>query len=275
VQVVPTELTLKPGDRVNFRARLFDAQGRFIREEAAVWSPEGLKGTFQGNGQWTASSDAVAQVGRIKAVVGGENGIAGFARVRVVPNLPVEENFESIAPNQTPAHWINMTGKYVVRDMEGNKVLVKNTEPAVFKRGRAFMGPANWSDYTIEADVRAVERRRQMGDAGVVAQRYGLVLFGNHQQLQIESWQPETERTVKIPFAWKPNTWYRLKLQVENLPDGRARARGKAWAVGETEPSAWMIERIDPVPNRHGSAGIYADASFEVFFDNIKVTSNK
>jgi outer membrane protein assembly factor BamB len=275
VQVVPTELTLKPGDRVNFRARLFDAQGRFIREEAAIWSPEGVKGTFQGNGQWTASSDAVAQVGRIKAVVGGENGIAGFARVRVTPNPPIEENFESIAPNQTPAHWINMTGKYVVRDMEGNKVLVKNTEPAVFKRGRAFMGPANWSDYTIEADVRAVERRRQMGDAGVVAQRYGLVLFGNHQQLQIESWQPETERTVKVPFAWKPNTWYRLKLQVENLPDGRTRARGKAWAVGEAEPGAWMIERIDPIPNRHGSAGIYADASFEVFFDNIKVTSNK
>jgi len=28
------------------------------------------------------------------------------------------------------------------------------------------------------------------------------------------------------------------------------RARGKAWAVGEAEPSAWMLERIDPIPNR-------------------------
>ena len=33
VQVVPTELILKPGDKVNFRVRLFDAQGNFIREE--------------------------------------------------------------------------------------------------------------------------------------------------------------------------------------------------------------------------------------------------
>src|SRR5262245_36004418 len=32
VQVVPTELILKPGDKVNFRVRLFDAQGNFIRE---------------------------------------------------------------------------------------------------------------------------------------------------------------------------------------------------------------------------------------------------
>src|SRR6185503_5503193 len=35
VQVVPTELILKPGDKVNFRVRLFDAQGNFIREEPA------------------------------------------------------------------------------------------------------------------------------------------------------------------------------------------------------------------------------------------------
>src|ERR1044072_3617223 len=36
VQVVPTELTLKPGDTVNFRVRLFDAQGNFIHEEPAA-----------------------------------------------------------------------------------------------------------------------------------------------------------------------------------------------------------------------------------------------
>ena len=56
VQVVPTELILKPGDKVNFRARLFDAQGNFIREEtAATWSLEQLKGTVE-NGQFTAGA---------------------------------------------------------------------------------------------------------------------------------------------------------------------------------------------------------------------------
>jgi hypothetical protein len=127
----------------------------------------------------------------------------------------------------------------------------------------------------VEADVRASEKRRQMGDAGVVAQRYSLILFGNHQRIELESWQPETARTVRVPFAWKADAWYHLKLQVENLPDGKTRARGKVWAAGESEPEQWIIERVDPIPNREGSPGIYADAPFEVFFDNIKVTSNK
>ncbi len=57
VQVVPTELILKPGDKVSFRVRLFDAQGNFIREEtAATWSLDQLKGTVE-NGQFTAGAD--------------------------------------------------------------------------------------------------------------------------------------------------------------------------------------------------------------------------
>ena len=130
-------------------------------------------------------------------------------------------------------------------------------------------------DYTIEGDVYATQKRRQQGDAGVIAQRYVLTLYGNSQTLHIEPWQPETQRTVAMPFAWAADTWYRMKLQVENLPDGKVRARGKVWKVGESEPAAWMIERIDPIPNRQGSPGVYGNALAEVYFDNIKVYANK
>jgi hypothetical protein len=162
-----------------------------------------------------------------------------------------------------------------VRDIDGNKVLVKNPDPQAFKRARSFFGSADWSDYTVEADVRATEKRRQMGDAGVVAQRYELALFGNSQRIELQSWQVEATRTVKKPFAWKPDTWYRLKLRVENLPGGKVRALGKAWPASEPEPAEWLIERIDPIGNRRGSPGIYADAPSEIFIDNIKVTPNK
>lgn len=114
-----------------------------------------------------------------------------------------------------------------------------------------------------------------MGDAGVIAQRYALILFGNHQRLELQPWQPETERTVAIPFSWEPDTWYRLKLKVENLEDGRVRALGKAWQAGQEEPAEWMIDRIDPIPNREGSPGLYADATFEVFFNNLEVRPNE
>jgi outer membrane protein assembly factor BamB len=272
VQVVPVDLVMKPGETAKFRVRLFDDHGRFIREEAsAAWSLEGLKGAVQGN-QFTPAADAGVQAGTVKATVGAG---AGVSRVRVIPPIPLSEDFESIAVDGVPKYWISTGGKYAVRQIEGNKVLVKNPNPPAFKRARSLFSSIDWSNYTTEADVRATEKRRQMGDAGVVAQRYELAILGNSQKIELRSWQIEEKRTVKKPFSFKPDTWYRLKIQVENLPDGKVRARGKAWPVSEPEPAEWTLERIDPLGNRHGSAGVFADAPSEVFFDNIKVTPNK
>jgi len=271
LQVVPTELALKPGDKVHFRSRLFDAQGHFLREEPAAWSLDQLRGDIQLSGEFTAASDGKPQAGQVKGTVGS---LSGTARVRVIPPLPWSENFESLPGDAIPPQWINATGKFAVRAVDGNKVLVKLSDNAFTKRARAYMGLNDWFNYTVECEAKATEKRRQMGDAGVVAQRYALILFGNSQKLELESWQPETARTVRTPFAWKADTWYRLKLQVENLPDGKVRARGKAWAVSDAEPTEWTLEKIDPTGNRQGSPGIYADAPFEVFFDNLKVTTN-
>ena len=55
----------------------------------------------------------------------------------------------------------------------------------------------------------------------------------------------------------------------------RARVLVKAWPRGEAEPAAWLVERTDPLGNRQGSPGLYADATVEVFFDNVKVVSNR
>jgi outer membrane protein assembly factor BamB len=273
VQVVPTELILKPGEKVNFRVRLFDDKGDFLREEgSATWALDQLKGTIE-NGQFTVAPESILQGGLVKATVGN---ITGSASVRVFPPLPWEQNFDSMAVNTVPPDWTNATMKFIVREVNGNKVLVKTTEgSSLLSRARAYFGPSDLSNYTVEADVSATQKRRQQGDAGVIAQRYVLTLYGNSQSLHIEPWQPETARTVKIPFAWKPDTWYRMKLSVENLPDGKVRARGKVWAAGEAEPAAWMIERIDPIPNRQGAPGIFGNALAEISFDNIKVYLNK
>src|SRR5215217_2875277 len=273
VQVVPTELILKPGEKVNFRTRLFDAQGNFIREEsAASWSLDQLKGTVE-NGHFTASTDAVAQAGLVKATVGGISGAAG---VRVFPPLPWSETFDSFTVNTLPPAWVNTTLKFTVQDQNGNKVLTKlTTGSSLLTRARAYMGPSDWTNYTVEADVAATQKRRQQGDAGVIAQRYVLTLYGNSQMLHLEPWQPEIARTKSMPFAWKPDTWYRLKLQVENLPDGKTRARGKAWPANEPEPAAWMIELIDSIPNRQGAPGVFGNGLAELYFDNIKVYANK
>jgi len=272
VQVIPTELILKPGEKVNFRVRLFDEQGRFIREEpSATWSLDQLKGTIT-NGQLSIADDAINQAGLVKATVGN---LSGTASVRVFPPLPWNENFDTMAPNSVPASWVNATLKFVVREMDGSKVLVKTTEgSSLLSRARAYFGPSDMSNYTVEADINATQKRRQQGDAGVIAQRYALVLYGNSQMLHLEPWQPEVGRTITVPFAWQADTWYRMKLEVQSLPDGTVRARGKVWPRSDPEPAAWMIERIDPIPNRQGAPGIFGSALSELYFDNLKVYKN-
>ena len=272
LQVSPTELVLEPGKTVRLRARLFDDKGRFLREETgATWSLEGLKGTVA-NGTLTVAGDPVEQAGVIKATAGG---LTGQARARVVHPLPWKETFESYADGASPPGWVNaVAGSVSVATLDGQKVLQKAPLETIYKRARVFIGPVTWSNYTFEGDVRAMTRRRQMGDVGITAQRYTLVLYGNAQKLKIEAWEPETTRTVTVPFAWKADTWYRLKLRVENLPKGAVRAQGKAWAVGEPEPAAWLIDKTDPIGNRQGAPGLFIDAQFGAYLDNFTLTAN-
>jgi outer membrane protein assembly factor BamB len=272
LQVVPTELVLEPGQRVNLKARLFDAKGLFLREERATWSLDGLKGTIGNDGVFTASNDPGGQAGVIKATVGS---LTGQARARVVHALPWNENFETFADGAIPPGWINaQAGRVSVGVLNGQKVLRKPPDDTIFKRARVFIGPTDWSNYTFQADVQAPERRRQMADVGITAQRYSLVLYGTNQELRIEPWEPETTRTAKVPFEWKPDTWYRLKIRVENLSDNRVRVQGKAWLAADPEPAAWTVERVDPIGNREGAPGLFLDAQFGAFLDNFVISAN-
>jgi len=274
VQVSPTELVLTPGQTVKLSARAFDSRGRFLREEKAVWSLDGLKGTVA-DGAFNVGPERIEQAGVIRATVGT---LTGEARVRIARPLPWEETFESMAEKSVPAGWVNAggpVGPLAVVTHEGQKVLQKTPTNTLFKRGRVFIGPVEWSNYTMQADVSAPTRRRMMADIGVTVQRYSLVLYGTTQKLKLEPWEPETRRSAVVPFAWKPDAWYTLKLRVENLPNGAVRARGKAWPKGEPEPAAWQIDKTDPIGNRQGAPGFFIDAEFGAYIDNLKITPNQ
>lgn len=272
VQVRPAELLVKPGESAAFRAFIYDSQGRLTGEKTAEWSVAGLKGVMAGN-RLTLDKAQQGQAGYVHAVV---DGLTGEAKVRVAPVPEWSEDFESYAVDGVPAGWISaVAGKYKVMEMEGGKVLMKSPDETLFRRMRVFFGPNDLHDYTVEADVRSPERRRQLGDVGIFAQRYALVLFGSSQRLELQPWQPETSRTATAKFPWEKDTWYRLKLRVENLPDGKVRTLGKAWKRGDAEPGAWMIDRTDPIGNREGSPGLFGDAQFGVYYDNLKVTANR
>jgi outer membrane protein assembly factor BamB len=271
LQVIPTELTLEPGETASLRVRLFDSRGRFLREAPATWTVEGLQGSVV-DGTFTAAADRQDQAGVITAHVGA---LTGAARARIVRTPPWTETFEGYADGELPAGWVNVgAAKFGVTTIDGERALHKTPDITLFKRMRLFMGSGDWSNYTVQADLRTPLRRRQQGDVGITAQRYSLVLYGNSQRLKIEPWEPETARTETVPFAWKPDVWYRLKLRVENLPDGSVRAQGKAWPAGDAEPDAWTIEKLDPIGNREGSPGFFIDAEFGAHVDNVSVTPN-
>ncbi len=272
VQVFPYEALLAPGQTATFRARLFDAKGNFIREEpAAQWTLDQLSGAVDAKGVYAAAPQG-SSAGFVKATVGA---ISGVGRVRVIAPLPVSWDFENPVSEAPPVWWSGAPGKVFQRTVDGaGKVLVRPRDDTVGRRAKVFFGPPDWADYTVEADVRGREQRRQRGDVGLINERYGLVLFGNGQKLELHPWQAADEMTVRVPFAWDADKWYRMKLRVDHLPNGTARVRGKVWPVSDAEPPAWTIEKIDTIPHKTGSPGIYGDGISEVYFDNVKVYKN-
>jgi outer membrane protein assembly factor BamB len=274
VQVFPYESLLATGGKQAFTLRLYDAKGNFIREEkpaSANWTVDQLAGTVGPDGVYVAGSTNSA--GLVKAAVGS---VTGQARVRVIAPLPWAFDFENAAAEAPPAWWTGAPGKVFQRTVDGvGKVLARPRDETVGRRAKVLMGAANLKGYTIEADVRGTEQRRQRGDAGVINQRYALVLFGNGQKLELHPWQAADEMTVRVPFKWEPNKWYRMKLRVDGRPDGTALVRGKVWPTGEPEPAAWTIEKTDKIAHLEGSPGLYGDGISDLYFDNVSVYPNK
>lgn len=285
--VAPTEVMVKPGESVQLHAKLFDKDGAFLREEKAEWLVNPPQRTLPNtpplisnlpgavtDGKYTVPADAKLSAGEIQATVGS---LKAVSRLRVIPPMPYSENFDSLALGQAgvPNAWVNGLGKYEIREVDGQKVLVKLRIELPFReRARTFFGMPDWHDYTMEADVRSEYKRRQMGDAGLICQNYTMILVGNSQRVELESWSYEGQRSVKVDFPWKQDTWYHMKLEARNLPGGKVLVHGKVWPKGDPEPAKWTVERTDPVGERRGAAGIYGNALAEVYFDNLKVTPN-
>ncbi len=273
VQIFPQEMVLGPGDEVQLQARLFDARGRHIRTVAAAdWSLERLPGRLGGDGLWSVGTAARPAGGNVKALV---DGVGGAARMRVISDLPWSYDFDGL--ESVPPHWVSALGKFRPEEQDGTGVLIKTNDNPFLKRTKVFMGATRTHDYTVQVDFKSDMQRRRLGDAGLIAQRYALILFGTKRNLELQSWQPETDRTIVVDYPARPDTWYTMRLRTDNEADGSVRVRGKLWARDATEPDAWAIDHTFPpgLGITQGSPGFYADAHAVVTFDNLSVTPNQ
>ena len=267
IQVVPAEVLTQPGETVQFSVRASDDNGKLLRIVSAGWTLNGLSGTIDDSGKLTLDKGYGIQAGTIRAQLGE---LQGAARVRVVPELPWSEDFESIAVGKYPNHWIGAANKFSVQDKDGNQVLVKPPAKRGLHRSNVYLGPPSMKDYTIQAALLGTKNKRKRPDMGLIANRYTLDLMGNHQRLQIRSWASDLRMAKHIDFKWEPNVWYTMKLTVDIVGD-KAIVNGKVWRTGEPEPDAWTITAEDPLPNREGSPGIYGYSAADIYYDNLKV----
>lgn len=294
LQVVPSEVLLRPGEKAQFTIRGIDANGAFtgtLESKKVKWAkyiPPTAKVRAEMDGDFNAEGELVAgkkiSAGAFEATL---DGLKGYIRGRVMPDLPLKQDFEgfSIAVSHEteagikfaypPLPWIGARFRWEVRELEGAKVFAKTLDNPLFQRAMTFIGHPDMKNYTVEADVMTDGNRRTMSTVGLINQRYNISLLGNAQQIEVSS---NYERIkVGVPFAWSPKTWYRLKTRVDVAADGSGTVRGKAWKRGDLEPAAWTIEVPHKRAHANGSPGIFGfspQSLFRVYVDNVSVTSN-
>lgn len=303
LQIIPSEVLLKPGQSTSVRVRILDENGLTVQEvtnpRLVKWAPyipptarvrAEMKASFDEKGRLVAAAETKPSAGAFQATLANMHGIM---RGRVLPGLPIQQDFESFQLNETttnsvenptpfaypPLPWIGARFKFEVREKEGNKALTKTIDNRFLQRATVFMGEPGLTHYTIQADVMSEGNRRKMSDVGVINQRYLIVLKGNEQKLEVNS---NLER-LRVPeasqpsnFKWQPNVWYRIKARVDNSPDGSAVVRAKAWKRDDPEPEKWTLEVPHKTGHQSGSPGLFgfSPQDMRVFIDNVSVKAN-
>ncbi len=274
VVLVPAEVIVRPGQPVEFAVRAFDALGRPVDTPATTWTVEGLEGKIDERGRLLPLADKTFQTGTVIARLGA---LSAAARVRVIAGLPWSMDFESTAAGPAANWWVGAANKFpvVASEEPAGKFLRQGPVERGLDRTTVFFGPTSLAGYTIVADVRGGQRGQRRADIALINAGYSLELLGIHQALEIRPWTAEPSRlSVRLPFAWEPDRWYRMKLVVD-VKGGVATIRGKVWALGTAEPPAFTIEAKDALPTVSGSPGLTAYHVVPVDYDNIEVLESQ
>ncbi len=276
LQVIPAESIMRPGTQQKYRVKTFNDRGQLLGESEAEFSVEGV-GQVSTDGSYSVPGDSGHAAATVQATV---DGVTGTARVRIFPPLPWKFDFNDISlggprnQGEPPVTWIGMRYRHAIRDVDGERVMVKVTTIPKGSRSQGVIGPPDMHDYTIQADVRGAGSGDQIPDIGLIAQRYIVEMRGAHQELQIRTWNSRLRMAKTISFSWEPNVWYTMKFSASALGD-RAVLRTKIWKRDEAEPDEWTLVAEDPSPNLVGSPGFFGNATTaEVYYDNVIVTTN-
>jgi hypothetical protein len=164
IQIVPCEALIRPGEKVAFETRVYNANGRLLDSQKVEYAcTKGAKISSSGSFETEAGSEHKAVTVSAKL---GE--LKSDGRVRIVPDLPWAFDF---ADGVVPITWVGAAYRYVIKPIDGKPTMVKVTTIPKGTRSQAWMGHTDFHDYTIEADMKGGSINGKMPDMGLIAQR--------------------------------------------------------------------------------------------------------
>ena len=275
--MTPTELVLKPGQTVKLHARLFDAQGPLpARGHRRPGRSQGLKGTVDRRHVHRRRAIRSSRPGRSRrrsARSAARRARASSVRCRG----PRRSN--RYADGAVPPGWVNAVGRQVLgrRRSTARRCCRRRPTNTIFKRIRVVHRAGRLVElHRSRPTCASTTRRRQMGDIGITAQRYSLVLYGNAQQLKIEPWEPETAAdghgAVRLEGRHLVSPEAARREHCRTARCARAARRGRPASPSRRRGRSTRSIRS---ATAQGAPGFFVDAEFGAYLDNLKITAKR
>ena len=268
LQVVPTELVLDAGQKVNLRARLFDDKGRFLREEQSNWSLDGL----ERHCRWTAPSPwrAIRRTGRPDQGDRRRTHRRGPGARR--SPAAVERNLRVVRRWRVPPGGsMRWPAKFRVATLDGQKVLAEAAGQHDFQAGARVSsvrrtGPTTRSRRMSARRAAPTDGRRR---------DYGAALFtGSLRQFSAvetralgagDSSHRHGAVRLEARYLVPPEASRRESAGRQGASSGQSMARWRSRACGLDDRSCGS--RSATAKER---PGLFIDAQFGAYLDNFK-----
>lgn len=183
-----------------------------------------------------------------------------------------ENHFTETPLGKPSKEFMILQGKFVVSEIEGNKVLELPGEP--LETYGVLFGPNQKEGLCVSARIQSDSLKRLYPSFGIGLNGISgpkLLVLPARKVIEI---QRGPEAKVSARYDWKPGSWTQLRLQVLKVSEGKWRIMGKAWTEGEPEPAEWILyDDAKEPPNGRPSLWGTPYSGQRILFDDLMVTA--
>ncbi len=231
LQIIPNEVFLRPSESYPLRVRALDANGFTVQESADLAQikvepfipPTALvKTTMKGSyadGKLTADPAPMPSAGAFQATLaGGEKPITGTMRARVLPDLPIKQDFEAFEINQ-------MTGPGLGGTPAAGDAPSPSAAAAGLAPGAAVAAPGNTAATAAQSPDKRAQQSPELAAAGTgLSPSPAIPAVPTAAAPAAPQPGPTNWNVIEPPtaFAYPPLPWNgaRFRFEIRNAPAG-------------------------------------------------------